>query len=474
MENFANYESVFSWRYGSNEMRELFSEEKTRKLWRKCWAALAKAQKDEGLVSAEELKEIEKNAEKIDVEKARRIEKEIKHDLMAELKVFSEQCGKAGGKLHFGATSMDIEDNAEMLKIREAVAIVKEKAKGVLKAYGKIIRKYEKTEIMALTHLQPAEPTTLGYRFANYAQDLLIDLKNLEMLENEILKGKGFKGAVGTSASYEALLGEQAKGMERKAMENLGIDAFEVSTQTYPRKVDYLILSALASVAASLHKFAFDLRILQSPYLGELSEPFAEKQVGSSAMPFKRNPVKAERICSLARLVSALPQVAWNNTANSLLERTLDDSANRRIIIPEAFLAVEECLILAEKIIEGLQVDERKIRENYERFSPFAMSEALLMECVRKGASRQEMHEILRENSMKAWKNLQEGNGNNVSELCANDKRLRKYLGEREILAFFKGKRHIGNAVEKCGKMNSEIEKTAGHPKGKAGKTEGF
>lgn len=459
MENdFSSYLSVFSWRYGSPEMRKLFSEVENRKKWRKVWLALAKAQGKAGLIDEKALKKIEDNIGNIDIEAAHKIEREIKHDLMAELKVFAQQSGEAGGKLHLGATSMDIEDNAEALKMLEGIKYIKKGIGACLVAFRKQIKKYKNLQIIAQTHLQTAEPSTLGYRFTIYAQDLILDLELLETVE-KMVKGKGFKGAVGTSAAYEKLLKGKMKPeeMEKLAMQELRLAAFEATTQTYPRKIDFLVLSALAGVAASLHKFAFDLRILQSPFIYEIAEPFGDKQVGSSAMPFKRNPIKAERVCSLARFVSALPNVMWGNAANSLLERTLDDSANRRVVMPEAFLAMDEALRINLVLIEGLVVNEQQIKRNLDKFAPFAMTEVLLVELARKNADRQKMHELIREMSMMAWRAVLEGKENPLRKLAIENKQIAKYMTESEIKEAFNTRSHIGNAIDKCERFDSLI-----------------
>ncbi|MFH1106840.1 MAG: adenylosuccinate lyase [Candidatus Micrarchaeota archaeon] len=460
MDVYDNYYSVFSWRYGGKAMRQLFSERKTRLLWRKAWISLARAQKEAGIISTPELTEIEKHAEDIDIDKAHHIERDIKHDLMAELRVFASQCGPAGGRLHLGATSMDIEDNADALRTRKALKIVREGVVSVLTAYGKQINRHAGLECMALTHLQTAEPTTLGYRFANYAQDLLLDLQQLDFVY-ALAKGKGFKGAVGTSASYAALLKGRKmppEEMEKMAMHEFGLPAFDIASQVSPRKIDFMVLSALAGVSASLHKFAFDLRFLQSPYVFEAMEPFAEMQVGSSAMPFKRNPVKSERICSLARFVSSLPQAAWGNAANSLLERTLDDSANRRIIIPEAFLATDEALRLSAEVAAGVYVNKAAIRRNYDMFSPFSFTEPLLMKLAEKGADRQEMHEVLRRLSLEAWQEVQTGRLNPLQALCKASKAVRRKLSEPEIDSVFRAG-HVGLAEKKCREFSKALGK---------------
>jgi len=451
---YGDFLSPFTWRYGSREMRELFSEKRRRATWRQVWLALASAETERGLLSKEELDDIRRYArgDKVDVGKSHELERSIRHDLMAELRVFAAQATKGGGKLHLGATSMDIEDNADMLAYAEAVGLLFARMTGCLTALRRQILKHRRTVCMAWTHLQPAEPTTLGYRFASYAQDFVLDMELLESVKMNFLKGKGVKGAVGTSASFGALLGERGKpaDLEMKVMENLGMKSFEVSTQTYPRKSDFVLLSALASVAQSCHKFGLDLRVLQSPPFGELSEPIGEKQVGSSAMPFKRNPVKAERMCSLARFVSVLPGVAFLNAANSVLERTLDDSAARRIVIPEAFLAVDECLTIYEELVTGLQVYPAMIRKNLERYGPFAGTEAVMMRLAEKGADRQETHERIREKSFQAWRVVMEGRPNPLEKLLWADRAVSSKMTRSEMRRLLDASRYVGDAPEKC------------------------
>jgi adenylosuccinate lyase len=356
------YISRFTWRYGSKEMRALFSETEYRRIWREIWSRLAEVQSTYGLISSEELSDILCHKDNVDLGRSHDIEKRIKHDVMAELKVYAEQCSKGGGKLHLGATSMDITDNADIIRIRKALEIVLQRLMNCLKSAKDNIQKYADLPCMGWTHLQPAEPTTLGYRFANYALDLVMDVHSIESLIEYYIKGKGIKGAVGTSASFASLIQgkTQAMRLEQEVMRKLGIDAFPVSTQTYPRKVDFLVLSVLASIAQSAHKFGFDVRLLQSPVYGELSEPFGEAQVGSSAMPFKKNPIYSERMCSLARFAASLVEVSWINAANALLERTLDDSASRQLAIPESFLATDEILILYNKVMGKINVNESK------------------------------------------------------------------------------------------------------------------
>ncbi len=455
MELGERFESPFSWRYGSIQMRTVFSEKRTRLNWRKIWVALAQAQSKFNLVPAQELKDIIAHAQDIDVAKSLEIEKQTKHDVVAEIKVYSSQCKTGGGKIHLGATSMDIVDNAEALAMKQALEVLCERTALLLKKLRSKIEENKSTVCMAYTHLQPAEPTTLGYRFASYAQDFLEDLGALEWVHGSI-QGKGFKGAVGNSASYVQLLGskEKAMQMEEIAMKHLGLEAYEVTTQTYPRKQDFFVLSKLSSLAQSLHKMAFDLRLMQNK---EINEPFGEKQVGSSAMPFKRNPMKCERICSLARLVPAYAQVAWENASLSALERTLDDSANRRIFMPEAFLALDECLIQSIKVIEGLQVNKTYINKAVEQFGPFAATEKVMAEMAKKGFDRQQAHEILRQHSLKAWTAVQEGKPNPLFQLVASDSRVSKLIPRKELEKQFDVSTHIGLAPEKSGRIAKEI-----------------
>jgi len=456
-----SYLSPFTWRYGSEEMRRLFSETQRRAAWRKVWASIAKAQSESGLLTRAELQKILQNSgeKRVDVAKAHEIEKTIKHDLMAELRVFAGQAGEAGGKLHLGATSMDIEDNADALLFSKALDIILERLVACLDAARKRIIKHKDLVCMGWTHLQPAEPTTMGYRFANYAQDLVFDVRLVETLRKDFLRGKGIKGAVGTSASFRKLLGTKAKvgKLEERVMSELGIEAFDVSTQTYPRKLDSLVLSVLASIAQSCAKFGLDLRVLQSPVFGELSEPIEEAQVGSSAMPFKRNPVAAERMCSLARVVAVAPLVGFMNAANTVLERTLDDSASRRVVIPEAFLAVDECLLIYERLMRGIRVYPAMIKRNLERFGPFAGTEAVLMKLVQKGGDRQKLHEAIRVESFVAWDAVMEGKPNPLERRLAESKAVRGKLSRKELRALMDPSSHVGDASEDCDEFVEDV-----------------
>jgi len=422
--------------------------------------ALAEGQNKAGLVSKEELADLEKYQKDIDIERILEIEKETKHDVVAAIREYSEKAKIGGGKIHLGATSMDIVDNADMMRMKEALQIVEKKIIVLLTVFVSLIEKYATVPCIGYTHLQPAEPTTVGYRLAFYAQDLLGVFLQLRFVQGQT-KGKGIKGAVGTAAGYKALLKNNkmtVSDLEKNVMKKLGLEAVLISTQVYPRQFDYLILSTLASLASSLSKFAGDLRILQSPNIGEWSEPFGKKQVGSSAMPFKKNPISSENICSLGRYVSKLPEVALENATLSYLERTLDDSANKRLIIPDGFLAIDHMLGTAEKIVSGLVINEKRIARNLQLYAPFAATESILMEAVKNGADRQKMHEVLREISMIAWGDIQNGKQNSMEELLKKSDTLHQYMTVKKIEELLDVSSHIGNAPERALQLAKEIK----------------
>lgn len=457
MPDFDTYLSPFTWRYGTPAMRRLWSEANKRLLWRQIWVALAEVQAEYSLVTAEQAADLRAHMTELDLPHALEIEAEIQHDLMAEVRVFAGQCRLGGGIIHLGATSMDIEDNADALRLRAALDLLLESLSALLRTLGLLIEKWADTPLIAFTHLQPAEPSTLGYRLALYGQDLLADFEALSR-QRLAVKGKGFKGAVGTSAAYADLLGaEKLDEFEQKLSEKLNLPFFPVASQVYPRKQDYEIISAIAGLGASLYKFAFDLRLLQSPPIGELSEPFGEKQVGSSAMPFKRNPIRAEKINSLARYLATLPRLAWDNAAHTLLERTLDDSANRRILLPEAFLAADELVRTASGILSKLRVDETALARNLAVYGPFAATEAVLMALARAGADRQEMHERLRRLSLQAWEAIRRGESNPLVDLVCREVEITEYLPEGEIRALMAGRSQVGNAPQKARQMAKVI-----------------
>lgn len=455
--DFDTYLSTLTWRYASDEMRKIWSEIHKRRIWRRLWVALAEVQAEFGLVADDQVSDLRSNMERIDVQRSQEIEKEIQHDLMAEVKAFAEQCPVGGGVIHLGMTSMDITDNADVLRVLESLALVINRARSILLKLCDLVEKWVDSPVIAFTHLQPAETSTLGYRLACYTQDLLLDWDNLTRLRDS-LKGKGLKGAVGTRASYAELVGEEnLDKFESRFSEVIGLNFFPVTNQTYPRKQDYDLLCALAGLGATIHKFAFDIRILQSPPFGEISEPFGKKQVGSSAMPFKRNPINAEKLNSLARLLTQFPRVAWDNVAHSLLERTLDDSANRRTILAESFLIVDELLLIADKLVAGLRVNEVAISRNLAFYAPFAATERLLMSLSKQGADRQKMHERLRVHSLRAWEILQFEGSNPLVSFISADPEIQNYMPPNQIIALLESTNYVGDAPKRARKLVRSI-----------------
>ncbi len=453
------YLSPLTWRYGSQAMRRLWSEAHKRRLWRQVWVALAQAQAELGLVAAEQVDDLRAHVDDVDIGRSLEIEAEIQHDLMAEVRAFAAQCPVGGAIIHLGATSADIEDNADALRMRQALDLILQRLRSLLLDLSKRIEEYADRVCMGYTHLQPAEPTTIGYRMAQYGLDLLLDWHEAERLRDQI-RGKGIRGATGTSASYAQLLahsGATPAVLEAKVMATLGLEPFLVATQTYPRKLDWLLLNALAGLAGSLHRFAFDLRFLQSPSIGEWAEPFGSRQVGSSAMPFKRNPIQSENIDSLARVLAALPRIAWDNAAHALLERTLDDKANRRLILPQAFLLADEIVSRAQRLLAGLVIQEWDVARNLAAFGVFAATERLLMELVRAGADRQAMHELIRSHSMAAWTSIRAGEANPLAQRLACDPTVLSYLPREQVESLLDASGYVGDAPNRALAMAHRI-----------------
>lgn len=449
--NHNSYVSPLSWRYGSEEMKEIFSEVHKRKLLRRVWIALARAQEKAGIVTREQVEELEAHKDDIDIEKATEIESVIHHDLMAEIKTYASQCPKAGGIIHLGATSMDALDNADAVRFLEALELTEKRLDDLLDAISEKAEEYKNVPTMAFTHIQPAEITTIGYRLSQTLQDLLDDREQLVFVKKSI-RGKGMKGAVGTAASYKELLSESGISsieMENMVMDELGIKAYDAATQIYSRKQDLRIIEALSSIACTLHKFSLDFRILQSPPIGEFSEPFGKMQVGSSAMPFKRNPINSEKIDSLSRIVENAYQSAWNNAATTVLERSLDDSANRRIFIPESFIALDEILITETKVVRGMSIHSTATSRLMSSYGVFASTERVLMELGKKGADRQKMHEVIREESLKAWVSVQEGKENPLKKALMENEEILSYLSKEEIEKYLDASGYTGDAEKR-------------------------
>jgi adenylosuccinate lyase len=466
MYNHEDYLSPYTWRYGSEDMRQVWGEVNKRRLWRMIWVALAEVQSEFGLVTAEQVADLRSQAQQVNIDRSFEIERQIHHDLMAELKAFAELAPVGGGILHLGATSADIEDNADVLRMRQALNLVIEKLIKLILAMTDLVEEWSDYSLMGYTHLQPAEPTTLGYRMAFYVQDLFNDWDELRRSQQG-LRGKGFKGAVGSGASYAELIGlENLVDFETGMSAKLNLPFYPVTSQVYPRKQEYRVLSNLAGLASSLNKFAFDLRILQSPGFGELAEPFGKLQVGSSAMPFKRNPIKAEKIDALARSLAQLPRQAWDNAAGSLLERTLDDSANRRSILAEGFLIADELLLTSQQIIEGLVIDEAAIQRNLSRYGHITGSERILMALSKSGADRQVMHERLRELAMQARADEEKGEPGAFTRLVTSEALFLEYLSADQLLQLLDISRYVGDAPKRARNLaktiREQFQKSAG------------
>lgn len=466
-----SYQSPFSNRYGSDEMRSLWSEVTKRCIWRKIWIAVAEVQAAAGLVSAEQIDDIKEHALDIDLARAAEIEAEVHHDLVAELRTFAEQCPIGGGILHWGMTSADVEDNADVVRHKTSLALLLKQLKTLLLQFADRIQHTADLPLLAYTHLQPAIPTTLGYRLSTYAQDLLQHFDALA-LRRVNLHGKGIKGAVGTAASFLDIFSEAQvthDTLENTVMQSLGIDAYPITTQTYPRLQDFEVHCDLAALAATLHKFAFDVRLMQSPGFGSTSEPFGARQVGSSAMPFKRNPIMAENICSLARTVAAGTSIAWQNAASNLLERTLDDSGNRRFLLPEAFLACDQMLSTATEILKDIQIDPGFVDQNLEIYGPFMGIEPLMDALVKAGADRQDIHERLRQHSMAAWETIGVGNPNPLPDQLSTDTSLLKYLQPAQIRKLLDVRDYLGFAPQRAKDLAEQIRQRLQPPKNPEG-----
>jgi adenylosuccinate lyase len=461
--------SPFTWRYGSEDMRQLWSEVYKRRLWRRIWVALAKALHTAGLVTEEQVEDLSAHAQDIDIERSLQIEAEIHHDLMAEVKCFAEQCKIGGGIIHLGMTSADVEDNADAYRIAASLSQILTRLVELLYSLFAKINAYANLPCMAYTHLQPAEVTTVGYRLAVYAQDLYDCYESLLNIRSSI-RGKGLKGAVGTSASYVDLLrdtGMTPAELEGYVLAALELEAYPVATQTYSRRQDYIVLTGLADLALILHKMALDMRLLQA--FGEWSEPFGKSQVGSSAMPFKRNPINAENIDSLARYLAALPGVAWENAAQSALERTLDDSANRRVVLPDAFLAADEMLRRMTRLVENLVIDEQAIRRTVAKFGVFAATERVLIAATRAGGDRQQLHEIIRQHSLTAWEALRQEQPNPLVDLLATDAQITTLLSAEQVRDLMRADDYVGEAPERAKKLTYFIPIWISHGKRSSG-----
>lgn len=411
-------------RYASKEMQHAFSDEKRFKLWRKLWIALAESEMELGLnITQEQVDELKAYAEDIDYELAAQFEREVRHDVMAHVKAYGAKATKAMPIIHLGATSCFVNCNAEAIMLDEALNIVLNKLVNVMDKLKNFALKYKDVPTLGFTHLQPAQLTTVGKRATLWLQDLKMDYENLMDLKSHV-KLRGVKGTTGTQASFMELFSddeEKIKLLEKKVVAKLGYDSvYGVTGQTYPRKFDYNVLCVLSQIAQSAYKFSNDIRILQN--MKEIEEPFEKNQIGSSAMAYKRNPMRSERIGALARYVISLPVNSALTASTQWFERTLDDSANRRIVNAQAFLSVDAILNIYMNVAENLVVYEKVISKHIRAELPFMATENIMMECVKAGGNRQELHERIRVLSMEAGKNVKvEGKENNLIDLIKQD-----------------------------------------------------
>lgn len=402
-------------RYASKEMSQNFSDEKRFRLWRKLWVALAESEMELGLnVTAEQVEELKKYQNDINFELAEQYEREVRHDVMAHVKAYGAQAKTAMPIIHLGATSCFVDCNSELIIMHDALAIVKKKLVNVMEKLKNFALKYKDVPTLGFTHLQPAQLTTVGKRATLWLQDLEMDYENLTHAKRN-LRLRGVKGTTGTQASFLELFDgdeEKVKELERRVVQKMGYDkVYGVTGQTYPRKLDYNILCVLSQVAQSAYKFSNDIRLLQS--MKEVEEPFAKQQIGSSAMAYKRNPMRCERIGGLARYVISLPTNSAFTASTQWMERTLDDSANRRIVNAQAFLSVDAILNIYMNVADNLVVYPNVIAKHVRAELPFMATENVMMECVKAGGNRQELHERLRVLSMEAGKRVKEDGAEN-------------------------------------------------------------
>ena len=445
--SYDRYVSPLSERYASKEMQYVFSPDKKFKTWRRLWIALAETEKELGLsITQEQIDELKAHAEDINYEVAKEREKVVRHDVMSHVYAYGQQCPKAKGIIHLGATSCYVGDNTDIIVMSEALEIVRKKLINVIAELAKFANNYKNQPTLAFTHFQPAQPTTVGKRATLWMQEFLMDLQDLEYVKST-LKLLGSKGTTGTQASFLELFdGDQEKidQIDPIIAKKLGFEAcYPVSGQTYSRKVDTRVLNVLAGIAASAHKFSNDIRLLQ--HLKEVEEPFEKTQIGSSAMAYKRNPMRSERIASLSRYVMIDALNPAITSATQWFERTLDDSANKRLSVPEGFLAIDGILDLCLNVVDGLVVYPKVIEKRLMSELPFMATENIMMDAVKAGGDRQELHEKIRELSMEAGRNVKEkGLDNNLLDLIAADPAFG--LNEEELKKTMDPAKYVGRA----------------------------
>ncbi len=452
------YESPLSSRYASKEMKYIFSPDMKFRTWRKLWIALAESEMELGLpITQEQIDELKANADNINYEVAEAREKLVRHDVMSHVYAYGQQCPKAKGIIHLGATSCYVGDNTDVIIMTEGLKLVRNKLVTVIRELAKFADKYKDLPTLAFTHFQPAQPTTVGKRASLWLQELLMDLEDVEY---QLSKAKllGCKGTTGTQASFLELFEgdhEKCKELDRRIAKKMGYSAcFAVSGQTYSRKLDTQVLNVLSGIAQSAAKFSNDIRLLQ--HLKEVEEPFEKNQIGSSAMAYKRNPMRSERIGSLSRYVMVDVLNGAFTTATQWFERTLDDSANKRLSIPEAFLAIDGILNLYANVTDGLVVYPKVIEQRLRKELPFMATENIMMDAVKRGGDRQELHEKIRKHSMAASRVVkEEGGENDLLERIANDKSFGVTLEELE--AILQPSKYVGRAPQQTTDFLNEV-----------------
>ena len=452
------YESPLSSRYASKEMKYIFSPDMKFRTWRKLWIALAESEMELGLpITQEQIDELKANADNINYEVAEAREKLVRHDVMSHVYAYGQQCPKAKGIIHLGATSCYVGDNTDVIIMTEGLKLVRNKLVTVIRELAKFADKYKDLPTLAFTHFQPAQPTTVGKSASLWLQELLMDLEDVEY---QLSKAKllGCKGTTGTQASFLELFEgdhEKCKELDRRIAKKMGYSAcFAVSGQTYSRKLDTQVLNVLSGIAQSAAKFSNDIRLLQ--HLKEVEEPFEKNQIGSSAMAYKRNPMRSERIGSLSRYVMVDVLNGAFTTATQWFERTLDDSANKRLSIPEAFLAIDGILNLYANVTDGLVVYPKVIEQRLRKELPFMATENIMMDAVKRGGDRQELHEKIRQHSMAASRVVkEEGGENDLLDRIANDKSFGVTLEELE--AILQPSKYVGRAPQQTTDFLNEV-----------------
>ena len=460
------YTSPFCERYASKEMQYIFSPDKKFKTWRKLWIALAETEYELGLsengkpvISQEQIDELKAHAEDINYDVAKEREKMVRHDVMSHVYAYGVQCPKAAGIIHLGATSCYVGDNTDVIVMTEAMKLDRKKLLNVINELSKFAMEYKDLPTLAFTHFQPAQPTTVGKRATLWLQELMLDLSDLDYMIGQ-QKLLGCKGTTGTQASFLELFNgdhEKVRQIDKKIAEKMGFEAcYPVSGQTYSRKVDSRVLNVLSGIAQSAHKFSNDIRLLQ--HLKEIEEPFEKNQIGSSAMAYKRNPMRSERIASLSNYVMADALNPAFTAATQWFERTLDDSANKRVSVPEAFLAIDGILDLYLNVVDGLVVYDKVIYQRFMKEIPFMATENIMMDAVKRGGNRQELHELIREYSMQAGATVKkEGKENNLVDLIAADPAFG--MTKEEIEAILEPKNFVGRAPEQTEEFITEVVK---------------